>query len=176
MRAEEVVAFWRRQAHSVIGWRASACPSERKAAMHITVIGKDILLQSTAEAEDPYPAFDAATARMDKRLRRYKRRLRDYHKRVVAQATVPAPTYIVEASSDDPVEDRAEPGQPVVVAEMPTQIGQMTVSQAVMRMDLTDQPALLFRNVAHGGLNMIYRRTDGNIGWVDPQGSELKGS
>ena len=62
--------------------------------------------------------------------------------------------------------------QPVVVAEMATNIHSLTVSEAVMRLDLADLPALLFRNAAHGGLNMIYRRGDGNIGWVDPQGNQ----
>jgi hypothetical protein len=59
----------------------------------------------------------------------------------------------------------------VVVAEMTTEIPTLTVSEAVMRMDLEDAPALLFCNSAHGGLNMVYRRTDGNVGWVDPQGA-----
>jgi hypothetical protein len=59
----------------------------------------------------------------------------------------------------------------VVIAEMATEIDSLTVSQAVMRLDLADLPALMFRNKAHGGLNMVYRRPDGNIGWVDPRGS-----
>ena len=64
-----------------------------------------------------------------------------------------------------------ETERPVVVAEMATEIPSLTVSEAVMRMDLSDQPALMFRNQAHGGLNMVYRRSDGNIGWIDPRGN-----
>ena len=59
--------------------------------------------------------------------------------------------------------------QPVIIAELTTEIATLSVSDAVMRLDLRDEPALLFRHAVHGGLNLVYRRTDGNIGWVDPQ-------
>ncbi|QJE72001.1 ribosome-associated translation inhibitor RaiA [Aerophototrophica crusticola] len=147
-------------------------------------VGRGILLQSNAEATEPYPAFDEAADRVAKRLRRYKRRLKDHHNRAtVADLPVtPARKYIIEAAADeadtldDSGEDTAEAlngdaHQPIVVAEMQTNIEMLTVSEAVMRMDLADLPALMFRNRAHGGLNMIYRRPDGNVGWVDPTGA-----
>ena len=68
-------------------------------------------------------------------------------------------------------EDAAGQDDHVVVAEMTTEIPMLKVSEAVMRMNLADLPAMMFRNSAHGGLNMVYRRTDGNIGWVDPRGT-----
>jgi ribosomal subunit interface protein len=135
-------------------------------------IGRGMLLQAHAESHDPYAAFDAAAERLDKRLRRYKRRLRDHHKETPAEGEpLPAQQYILQAEAES-AEESDVGAQPVVIAEMATNISSLTVSEAVMRMDLADQTALLFRNRAHGGLNMVYRRPDGNIGWIDPQGNQ----
>ena len=132
-------------------------------------IGRGILLQSTAEATDIYPSFDTAAGKVGKRLRRYKRRLRDHHNHDGSGAELPARQYVIEAeSAQDDSGD--EPGtEPVIIAEMATTIETMSVAEAVMRMDLAELPALLFRSGAHGGLNMIYRRPDGNVGWIDPK-------
>ena len=136
-------------------------------------VGRGILLQSTAEATDIYPAFDAAAEKMGKRLRRYKRRLRDHHMHE-AQTTEPARQYVIEAESAQAAENDNEDigSEPVIIAEMDTTIQTMSVAEAVMRMDLAELPALLFRSGAHGGLNMIYRRPDGNVGWIDPKDSK----
>ena len=138
---------------------------------------RNVLMQSNAEAADPYVAFDLAADRMAKRLRRYKRRLRDYNKGrdQAGEASQTAQAYVLDAGSDGAGDGdgEAEVGdQPLVVAEMTTEIESLTVSDAVMRLDLGGLPALLFRNSAHGGLNMVYRRQDGNVGWVDPQGTQ----
>ena len=120
--------------------------------------------------------FDVTSDRLSKRLRRHKRRLREHHGREPAE-TLPAQQYILSGAFGDDGDDEAGPSdgngeaQPVVVAEMATEINSLTVSEAVMRMDLAELPALMFRNSAHGGLNMIYRRPDGNIGWIDPHGN-----
>jgi ribosomal subunit interface protein len=143
-------------------------------------VGRGILLQSNAEATEPYPAFDEAADRVAKRLRRYKRRLKDHHERTTLnQLPIQAARkYILEAeadsddyAADDAPAPEANGHHGMVVAEMETSIEMLTVSDAVMRMDLGELPALMFRNRAHGGLNMIYRRADGNIGWVDPAGA-----
>lgn len=134
--------------------------------------GRNILLQSYAEAADAYLAFDQAAEKMAKRLRRYKRRLRDHHRDTEGGSPVPAQSYVLEAEPElagDHAVDHDEPTQPIVIADMTTIIETLTVSQAVMRLDLGDLPALLFRNDAHGGLNLVYRRPDGNISWVDPR-------
>ena len=134
-------------------------------------IGRGILLQSTAEATDIYPCFDTAAEKVAKRLRRYKRRLRDHHVNGAAtEERLPARQYVIESDADahEPEDAAAEP---VVVAEMDTTIETMSVAEAVMRMDLAELPALMFRSGVHGGLNMIYRRPDGNVGWIDPKGS-----
>lgn len=134
--------------------------------------GRNIVLHSAFEATEAYPAFDQACERIAKRLRRYKRRLREKHP-VEAEVVIPARYQILEAATETvpEVEDGAEAAdaQPVVVAEMETEIETLTVSEAVMRLELSERPALLFRNSGNGGLNLVYRRKDGNIGWVDPQ-------
>ncbi len=139
-------------------------------------VGRNILLEAQGEAAEPYPAFDAAADRLSKRLRRHKRRLRNHHKETPAEyESVQAQQYILagpEPGEDSLAQTEAETeDQPVVVAEMAAEIPSLTVSEAVMRMDLADLPAMMFRNSAHGGLNMIYRRDDGNIGWLDPRGN-----
>ena len=103
-------------------------------------------------------------------MHRYKRRLRDHHRKIAPVDGTPAQQYILAAA--DTADDEAEPetDRPVVIAEMSTEIENLTVGEAVMRLDLADQTALVFRNSAHGGLNVVYRRADGNLGWIDPEG------
>jgi ribosomal subunit interface protein len=139
--------------------------------------GKDILLQSYATAKDVYSSFDDAADKVAKQLRRYKKKLRDHHERLRAtpeHEITKARDYVLAMSGESPDQedeqdnDVPEGEDPVVVAETSTQIQTLSVSDAVMRMDLLDQPALLFRNPSHNGINMVYRRADGAIGWVDP--------
>ena len=132
--------------------------------------GRGLLVQCHGESSDAYIAFDSAVERLDKQLRRYKRRLRNHHKpgkdASDAQAAI---DYVLAPVAD---EEAKPPGgdddQPLVIAEMRTSIPQLSVSEAVMRLDLADLPALMFRNSAHGNLSLVYRRRDGNVGWVDP--------
>jgi ribosomal subunit interface protein len=129
---------------------------------------RGVLLQSNASADQPYPAFDAALTRLSGRLRRHKTKITQQHHDNTREeaASLTANSFVLhgdEAGSDEEVGDN-----PTVVAEMTTPVETLTVGEAVMRLDLGDLPALLFRNRGHGGLNMIYRRPDGNIGWVDP--------
>ncbi|WP_353256034.1 ribosome-associated translation inhibitor RaiA [Hyphomonas sp.] len=130
-----------------------------------------IVLQSTGRADDPYAALEVSLEKMEKRVRRYKRRLRDHH----AAAPLPLPAQaasemLIQVSDTDDSEDAGiEVGDaPLTVAETSVQIRTMTVSEAVMQLELQDVPALMFRNAGHDGLNMVYRRPDGHIGWVDP--------
>ena len=129
--------------------------------------GRNIILQSNASASEPYPAFDLAADRIAKRLGRYKERLKKHHQENVAAAeTMMASSFVLNPEEES---GQGEGGDnPVVVAEMTTPIETLTVGEAVMRLDLGDLPALMFNSRAHGGLNMIYRRPDGHIGWVDP--------
>ncbi len=134
-------------------------------------VGRNIQMQGHAEAGDAQAAFDAAMERIAKRLRRYKRRLRNHRKVVSEVAAVEAQQYVLAAGDEDEEERITEGDQPVVIAEMTTQIDSLTVGEAVMRMDLANTEALVFQNRAHGSINVIYRRSDGNIGWIDPQGN-----
>jgi hypothetical protein len=133
-------------------------------------------MEAQGEADLPYPAFDMACDHLAKRLRRHKGRLQHHHKEIANRETLSAQQYILSGDLEDldqdgPDDEAVGQDQPVVVAEMATDILSLTVSEAVMHLDLSDLPALMFRNSAHGGLNMIYRRQDGNIGWVDPRGN-----
>lgn len=141
-------------------------------------VGKGIIVQGHALSSDPYAAFDEAANHVGKRLRRYKRRLRDHHRGHSGKTeAAPAAQYVLAAEEDDETEvgDASEPDQPIIVAEMQTEIETLTVGEAVMRMDLANLPAMMFRNRAHGGLNMVYVRRDGNIGWIDPQEESAQG-
>jgi len=144
-------------------------------------IGKDIIVQAVAAEYDVHQSFDAATDKIAKQLRRYKRRLRDYHDRMEAAKQFRVPEYtmgfgITDDILEKTVDDSDLPeghDEAIVVAEMATHIQTMTVSDAVMRLSLSGRNAFMFRNASHGELNMVYRREDGNIGWVDPRDAAL---
>jgi ribosomal subunit interface protein len=171
------------EAHAVFAREAHLISTDL--SLHV---GRGMVVNSSASATDHYVAFDAAAERLVKQLRRYKRRLRDYHGKArgphlegeaerpeMAQAFVLAP---IDEEDDDTAEApvAADSHTPVVIAEMSTELPQLTVGEAVMRMDLADAPVLLFRNRSHGELNVVYRRADGNIGWIDPAASGRKGA
>lgn len=128
-----------------------------------------LTIKSRGEAVDVYAAFDDAATKAEKQLRRYKRRLKAHHtenKSEVIAAEFSAKKYVLEPESHD---ELAEEGAPVVVAEKATAIERLTLRAAVMKMDLADLPALMFYNAANGRLNVVYRRNDGHISWVDPE-------
>ena len=132
-------------------------------------VGSGINVQSHAEIDEIYASFDVAADRIEKRLRRYKRRLRSHHK-AGPRESEPVASYVIAAEHEDAQEPDGPDGfQPVIVAETTTQISLLTVGEAVMRMDLANLPVMMFRNSAHGGLNVVYRRQDGNVGWIDPR-------
>lgn len=119
------------------------------------------LVKVTGYSADAYASFDGAVAKLSRQLSRYKNRLTDHRAE---------PVEMVDMAVIDAKEDEEEVGDaPVIIAEMQTELPICTVSGAVMRMDLAGLPALMFKNSAHGGLNMVYRRVDGNIGWIDPK-------
>jgi ribosomal subunit interface protein len=131
---------------------------------------------------DAHLAFDAASAKMEKRIRRYKNRLKDHHPQALARQAETAAYYVLQAPDDDDDEgdDSFDAGaasfpEPMVIAETETPITLMTVSMAVMELDLTESQTIVFRNAAHGGLSVVYRRPDGNIGWIDPQRTKANG-
>ncbi len=146
---------------------------------HVSLrVGRDIMVQASATEANAYAAFDAAAEKVAKQLSRYKRRLRDHHERLEQSPETEltkAQDYVlavkkIEGLSDKEVEEEDVPqgNDPLIIAEVSTNIQKMSVADAVMRMDLSGQSALLFRNPKNNRLNMVYRRSDGNIGWVEP--------
>lgn len=151
---------------------------------HVSLrVGKDIMVSAQATDASAYVAFDEAALRVAKQLRRYKNRLRDHHARLEqtpesemskARDYTLAVKELEGVANDEEEDDIPHGEDPLIIAEMPMQIQKMSVSDAVMRMDLSGQAALLFRNAKNNQLNMVYRRPDGNIGWVEPQESGLQ--
>lgn len=145
---------------------------------HISMtVGMDIHIQATASDHDVYAAFDLAAEKIAKQLRRYKRKIRDHSEQKSGAQLHKALEYTLgysvhddqlEHLTDEELDDQADA---IVVAEMTTNIQTMTVSDAVMRLNLSGSNALMFRNASHGDINMVYKRQDGNIGWVDPKES-----
>ena len=128
-----------------------------------------VSLQASAREADPYVSFEKAAERIEKRLRRYNRKLKDHHQNS-GQTDQTDAAYAVMATPDED-EEVSEDFAPVVVAESTMTVRTQTVAMAVMQLDLMDQPVNVFKNAANGEINVVYRRSDGNIGWVDPTSS-----
>ena len=135
--------------------------------------------QSNGHAAEVYAAFEGARDRMAKQLRRHKRRLKDHHKdRPEPVDTTPASSFVLAPFAEEDEGDEVN-GQefdgldgdagPTIIAEMQTQVPSLTVAEAVLQMDLAHAPVLVFRNEKGGAINVVYRREDGNIGWIDPR-------
>jgi len=127
--------------------------------------------QARAHENEIYAAFDSCSEKMEKQLRRYKRRLKDHHRdRTNPIEQIGASSYILE-STDSQEENEPDSLQPMIIAEMETKIPSLSVGEAVMQMEISGSPLLVFKNENKSGLNVVYRRDDGNIGWIDPQES-----
>lgn len=139
---------------------------------------RGITLQSVSAANDPYPAFDEAASRIARRLSRYKKRLVSMHhhphgpdKHAFIES-LPASQYVLDPDKHDEEKTAKDAHTPLIVAETQTAIETLAVSEAVMKLDLAQLPALMFRNSANGQMNMVYLRTDGHIGWIDPSNAK----
>ena len=137
-------------------------------------------LDSHGMGGDAHGAFDDALAKIEKRVRRYKRKLRNHHRPAGKAvngdggAAETTPYIVLQGVTDDDEAETDDGGaeggnEPLVIAETEAPIRALTVAMAVLELDLSGRPVLLFRNAAHNGLSVIYRRSDGNIGWIDPQ-------
>ena len=133
--------------------------------------GRGLSLRGEGEAADAHAAFDDAAEHLAKRLRRYRRRVNE-HARDLANRERPEAgrQYVLRQEEEAPDGDgrTAAETYATVIAESPAEISRLSVGEAVMRMDLADQPVLMFRNSTSGELNVVYRRSDGHIGWIDP--------
>ena len=136
-----------------------------EATVHLST---GLTAQAKAHATEIYAAFDACSEKMEKQLRRYKRRLKDHHKERAQPVELSGASSYILASDAGSDESEPESLQPMIVAEMETKIPSLSVGEAVMQMELAGAPILVFRNEGKNGLNVVYRRDDGNIGWIDP--------
>jgi hypothetical protein len=132
-------------------------------------------LQSHGLGGDAHAAFGAALVKVETRIRRYKRKLKSHSVAATAKAAETAALYVLrapdDADGDDDWDFETGDGPPaaMIIAETQAALNTMTVSMAVMQLDLTESQTIVFRNAAHGGLSVVYRRPDGNIGWIDPE-------
>lgn len=136
-------------------------------------LSSGITLEASATAHDPYASLDKMAERIEKRLRRYKRRLKDRSSANGRDVGIEIPSYVIAAPDDD-IEDFdgvAAGDNPVIVAESTKSLHVRTVGDAVAELDLTGAPVVVFRHAGNGRMNIVYRRRDGNIGWIDPPAS-----
>lgn len=137
-----------------------------EATVHLST---GLTAQAKAHATEIYAAFDACRDKMEKQLRRYKRRLKDHHKeRSQPVELIGASSYILAATAEENEDQEPETLQPMIIAEMETKIPSLSVGEAVMQMELAGAQLLVFRNEKTGGVNVVHRREDGNVGWIDP--------
>ncbi len=137
----------------------------------IVHLSTGLTAQATGKAHEIYAAFDSSGEKMDKQLRRYKRRLKDHHAgRSQPVELSDAGSYIL-APRDESEEASQDTVNAMIVAETETKIPSLSVGEAVMQMEIASAPVLVFRNEKHSGINVVYRRDDGNIGWIDPRSS-----
>lgn len=126
---------------------------------------------------DAHMAFGAALAKMEKRIRRYANRLKDHHQQAQAKQAETAAYFVLRppAAEEEILDESGEFAyrEPVIVAETERTVRTMTVAMAVMELDLSESQTIVFRNAAHGGLSVVYRRSDGNIGWIDPERTKV---
>lgn len=137
-----------------------------EAVVHLST---GLTAQAKSHATEIYAAFDECANKMEKQLRRYKRRLKDHHKeRPNPVEVLGGASYILAAEEGH---DDLEPEllQPMIIAEMEMTVPTISVGEAVMQMELANAPVLVFRNEKTNGVNVVYRRDDGNIGWIDPR-------
>ncbi len=157
------------QGHITVGKDGTAFKTD--GVLHLS---SGITLEASATAHDPYASLDKMAERIEKRLRRYKRRLKD--RSAAANGREPLmeiPSYVIAAPDDDVEEHEADHAgeNPVIVAESTKSLHQMTVGDAVAELDMTGAPVVIFRHAGNGRMNVVYRRRDGNIGWIDPPAS-----
>jgi ribosomal subunit interface protein len=153
------------RAHVVVELQKSKFRTE--CTLHLST---GLTLQARGVDDGAYASFDMAAGRLEKQLRRYKRRLRDYHleRREPGDETAAGPLepsgQILLATPDNGLDDLA----PAIIAESSTDISALSVGEAVTRLDRSELPFVVFRNSQHGAINVVYRRRDGLIGWIDP--------
>ncbi len=158
--------FVGRPTDAVVTFSKSAHEFVCEATVHLST---GLTTSAKAHATEIYSAFDKCAERMEKQLRRYKRRLKDHHRERPEPVEVLAAASYILAATEESEDQEPESLQPIIIAEMEAKIPSLSVGEAVMQMELAGAPVLVFRNEKKGsGVNVVYRREDGNIGWIDP--------
>jgi ribosomal subunit interface protein len=167
---EVVEKYAQRPTDAVVIFSRAAHEHVCEATIHLST---GLTAQAKGHATEIYAAFESCREKMDKQLRRYKRRLRNHHSARTAPVEFAGGSSYILAPTEEPEDDdHSDLGQPIVIAEMETKIPSITVGEAVMQLELGGQKMLVFRNEGHGGVNVVYRRDDGNIGWIDPRNAK----
>lgn len=166
---EVVEKYAQRPTDAVVVFSRNAHQFVCEATVHLST---GLTVQAKAAANEIYAAFDACRDKMDKQLRRYKRRLKDHHRTRSQPVEFAGASAYILAADGAAEESEPESLQPIIIAETETRIPSLSAGEAVMQMELSESPVLVFRNERHGGINVVYRREDGNIGWVDPPNSQ----
>lgn len=163
---ETVQKYAERPTEAVVVFSKSGHEFVCEATVHLST---GLTAQAKAHQNEIYAAFEFCREKMEKQLRRYKRRLKDHHKDRVEPVEIYGASSYILASEVESEDQEPESLQPIIVAEMETKIPSLSVGEAVMQMELAGAPVLVFRNEGKEGVNVVYRRDDGNIGWIDPQ-------
>lgn len=163
---EAVKKYAERPTDALVVFSRSAHEYVCEATVHLST---GLTTSAKAHANEIYAAFDECREKMEKQLRRYKRRLKDHHRERAEPVELYGASSYILASEEQTEDSEPETLQPIIVAEMETKIPSLSVGEAVMQMELAGAPVLVFRNEGKNGLNVVYRREDGNIGWIDPQ-------
>ncbi|WP_050526924.1 ribosome hibernation-promoting factor, HPF/YfiA family [Pseudorhodobacter aquimaris] len=156
LRPTDALVIFSRNAHELV------C----EATIHLST---GLTAQARGQASEVYAAFESCREKLDKQLRRYKRRLRDHHRDRSTPVEFDGGSSYILASNEEYGDAEPESLQPMIIAEMETKVPTVSVGEAVMQLELAEQRMLVFRNSKHGGVNVVYRRDDGNIGWIDPR-------
>lgn len=138
-----------------------------EATVHLST---GLTTQASGRSTEIYAALDQCAERMEKQLRRYKRRLKDHHKDRSQPVELSGASSYILAGSEESEDSEPDTLQPIIIAEMETKIPSLSVGEAVMQMEIAGAPVLVFHKEGKKGVNVVYRRADGNIGWIDPSG------
>lgn len=127
---------------------------------------KHVIVKSNASSDEIYSAFDISISKLEKQLRKYKSKLKKRFDRIkLSEVSIPAVKYVINPTRNDEEEESLD--NPVIIAEKAIDVEELSVSEAVMKMDLENLPAVIFKNIKTGRVNIVYYRKDGNISWVD---------
>lgn len=167
--SETVEKYAQRPTDAIVVFSRNAYEFLCEATVHLST---GLTATASGRATEIYAAFEACREKMDKQMRRHKRRLKDHHReRVEPVEITPAGMYVLAAEEEE-TEHNGTSLSPVIVAEMEAKVPTLSVGEAVMQMELAGAPLLVFRNEKHGGVNVVHRREDGNVGWIDPRNSK----